>query len=323
MMLTIIIPVYNVEKYITRCLDSILNQDFINFEVILINDGSTDNSLQICKHYKSIDDRIKVFSQENSGVSVARNRGIEMASGQWLCFIDGDDFIEKNILTDLINIVNTNNIDCVIAKAFIKSGNQKLKEKYPLKNSIINKNFKGLDLAINEGYFRGSIWSVLYKKELLLNNNILFPTGIKNGEDTIFFSKILMYAQNIHISPLEFYNVYEREGSASRSWSFERILLMINNIKYLQEYIKNNNLNLQQTYILNYNIYRVVSTMFNTLSLCFSFSNYFKLNNSLKKVLTHNIDTGNLKIEKRKIKLLNTSIYLFSASVILKNIFKK
>ena len=95
---SIIVPVYNSEKYLRRCIDSILAQTFTNFECILIDDGSTDSSSVICDHYRQSDDRIVVIHQENSGVSATRNKGIEMAKGKYICIFDSDDYIQRNML---------------------------------------------------------------------------------------------------------------------------------------------------------------------------------------------------------------------------------
>ena len=93
---SVVIPVYNVEDYLRDCLDSIVNQTLKDIEIICINDGSTDNSLEILEHYKSKDERIKVISQENGGISAARNKGIDLASGDYISFIDSDDYIDNN-----------------------------------------------------------------------------------------------------------------------------------------------------------------------------------------------------------------------------------
>lgn len=96
-----IIPVYNVEKYVAQCIESLCEQKEKNIEIILIDDGSTDSSLKICKEYKERDDRIKVIYQVNQGACVARNKGLVEAKGDWICFVDGDDWVEKNICSDI------------------------------------------------------------------------------------------------------------------------------------------------------------------------------------------------------------------------------
>ena len=106
--ISIIVPVYNAEKYLSRCIDSILRQTFADFELILVNDGSSDKSKEICEKYLESDPRIKLINQENSGVSAARNTGLDNASGEYIGFVDSDDFIEKNMYEELYNILKKN-----------------------------------------------------------------------------------------------------------------------------------------------------------------------------------------------------------------------
>ena len=112
MIFSIIIPVYNVEKYLSQCLDSILNQDFTDFELILVDDGSTDRSGEICDQYKSKDSRVNVIHQENSGQATARNAGTKASKGEYIIYIDSDDFIISNdFLSELYSSINNNKVD--------------------------------------------------------------------------------------------------------------------------------------------------------------------------------------------------------------------
>ena len=113
-LITIIINVYNGEKFIKKCLDCILNQTYKNLEVLIINDGSTDNTLKICESY--IDNRIRIINQENKGVTIAKNVGIDNAKGKYLYFIDADDFIEKDTIEYLYNLIKNNNAEMATAK---------------------------------------------------------------------------------------------------------------------------------------------------------------------------------------------------------------
>lgn len=122
-MISIIVPVYNVEKYLDRCVQSILIQSFKRFELILVNDGSTDNSFEICQKYRKKDSRVILISQENKGLSAARNTGLNNAHGDYICFIDSDDFIEKDYLKLLLNNLKSNNADISICEYF--SSNEK------------------------------------------------------------------------------------------------------------------------------------------------------------------------------------------------------
>ena len=123
MEISIIVPIYNVEEYLCKCLDSIVNQTYTDYELILIDDGSTDDSGKIADEYSSKDDRITVIHKKNSGVSDARNRGLENASGKYICFIDADDWIEVSYLEELLLLAKSNDADIAMCSYLKNSGN--------------------------------------------------------------------------------------------------------------------------------------------------------------------------------------------------------
>ncbi len=124
-LISAIVPVYNVEKYLYRCVDSILKQTYENFELILIDDGSPDNCSQMCDELSEKDSRIKVIHQENQGLSAARNSGIKIAKGNYLTFIDSDDWISNTMFEDLINLIKEKNADISICNFIVTEGNAK------------------------------------------------------------------------------------------------------------------------------------------------------------------------------------------------------
>lgn len=317
---SIIIPVYDVAEYLPRCIESVLNQSGIDLEVLLINDGSTDSSGEICNAYAKKDVRIRAFHQENSGVSSARNKGIEESSGDWITFVDADDWIEPNSIQE---IINNNNVDSdyIIAKSFIVRDGQAVIERYPFSNNLLNKKHKGTDLIIQSIYGRGSVCGVIYSRVFLKNNKIKFPLNLKNGEDSIFCTICSIYGEKISFSDSHFYNVYERDGSASRgNWTFDRVLNMTKNISYINQYIeKHNNLAQEAVYILNFSKYSVLSNLYNKFNNSFSIKNYFILREEVKKKLDGSIDTGPIKTNKFKVNLLNFSLDAFAILVLLKN----
>lgn len=144
--ISIIVPVYNVEKYLNRCLDSILNQTFTDFELILVDDGSTDNSGIICDEYKTKDNRIKVIHKENGGLSSARNAGLDIARGRYIGFVDSDDFISKDMYQILYNEAEKNKADMIMCE-FKK----------------VDKNYE----AINNNLYKKSDIKLLKKDEIL------------------------------------------------------------------------------------------------------------------------------------------------------------
>lgn len=177
--ITIIIPIYNAEKYIERCLRSIVEQSFNDFEVIIINDGSTDSSLKICNEFKEIDRRIKVLSQKNQGASVARNLGLLNSEGNYIINFDADDWIEKDMLETLYSTAIKENADIVACSFFINYPDKKEKIwQYP----YVDEKKEQL-LKIEMGY--SALWNKLIRRDLIINNNIRGVSGITMWDDNV------------------------------------------------------------------------------------------------------------------------------------------
>lgn len=200
--ISVVVPVYNVEDYLEDCLDSLTKQTFKDIEIICINDGSPDNSLAILEEYASKDPRMKVYSQENGGHAVATNRGISMATGEYLFLMDSDDVLELNALELSYNMAEEKKVDFVIFKA-INYNNARDEyyetEVYSMKN-VYNKvgdnvfNYKD----VSEFMFEMSVtpWSKLYRRDFIVKNNITFPEGLI-FEDNVFFYNALLSAERI------------------------------------------------------------------------------------------------------------------------------
>ena len=313
-LVSVIIPVYNVAQYLPKCIDSILDQNYNNIEVLLINDGSTDNSGNICDEYSYKDNRIRVFHQENLGVSSARNKGIKNANGYWICFVDADDWIEKNSLMNIIISLNGNaDLDMIIAKSYLYSGERFLKEKYPFKKEWISKCSEGIKLYVENEYMRGSVWGVLFQKEFLHKHDIYFPLNIGNGEDSIFIILCNIYAECVYFVDVHFYNVFERAGSASRNWTFDRVLNMVNNLTYINHYLNSNDdLSTDAKSLLNHGKLRVLLSIYSNFYSSFTFNKYFKLRNPLKNELKEKISIGDIRSGRYYVKLLNISLDLYA-----------
>ena len=177
--ITIIVPIYNSEKYLKKCIDSLVNQTKKELEIILINDGSTDNSEKIIKEYK--DDRIKYIKNETQGIGITRNEGIAKAQGKYLMFIDSDDYLEKNTCELLFNKAEKDNLDMVICDFYREYENGEKKEEriVNFENTTI-KETPELLYKVNL-----SPWNKLYQTKLIRDNNILFEEELKY-EDTPF-----------------------------------------------------------------------------------------------------------------------------------------
>lgn len=176
--ISIIIPVYKVEKYIRTCLDSILNQTFTDWEALLIDDGSPDNCGAICDEYATKDGRFRVFHKVNGGVSSARNLGIKKAQGEYITFVDSDDMLHSNTLDICINTIKTNNLD-LLQFGFTQSGDYILGNPKPKGIVLTSQDF----FKINHNV---SIWGEVIKRDVLVNNNIQFIEGMKYAEDQVF-----------------------------------------------------------------------------------------------------------------------------------------
>jgi glycosyltransferase involved in cell wall biosynthesis len=192
-LISIIVPIYNSEKYLGECLESILNQEYINLEVILINDGSTDNSIDICNHYKGVDNRVVVVDVVNSGVSAARNLGIRIATGDYIGFVDSDDYINPNMFSTLMSKIEHDDSDiCVMAYYTINQKESEIFSKFI--NQIDGKEALRELLLLR---FPSSLWAYLYKKEFIKNTNL--DESIHFFEDFAFNVNILSSVRNVSI----------------------------------------------------------------------------------------------------------------------------
>lgn len=209
-LISIIIPVYNLGNYLENCFNSILAQNYSNYEVIIIDDGSNDNSSDICKKFTTIDSRFKYFEQAKTGVSTARNNGIHQSIGEYIIFIDADDTIAPNHLTNLLSYAEN---DIVFTGFTIVEINQKFKHNMsiPLNGSFeFNEN---IILQISKAGIFGSTWNKLFKKEIISQFNISFNPKISYREDLIFTFDYIKHCKKIGISSACTYYYQLREKS--------------------------------------------------------------------------------------------------------------
>lgn len=236
---SIIIPAYNIEKYIEESILSSINQTLKEIEIIIINDGSTDKTLEIIKKYKKIDNRIKLIDQKNQGVSIARNNGLEVARGKYIYFLDGDAWIENEALNECYNIAENLEID------IIHFNSLKIEEKTKIKNfSYVkgtnldeNKIYIGeefVEECFNKNIFRGEVWFNFIKRELIENLKLKFYPGI-SYEDILFTMKLQNSNYKIKYLNKIFHNYRIREKSITQSkFSFDKYeskFLIFNELK--------------------------------------------------------------------------------------------
>lgn len=209
--LSIIIPVYNTEKYLVKCLDSVINQTFKNIEIICINDGSTDNSLDILKEYQVLDNRVKILDKENGGSSSARNVGIEHAKGKYITFIDSDDFIELSTYESLLSFFNIPKVDLVYfsTQLVIEDGKSRTQDeqyfehKYTGFVELSNDVIKKMDVCV---------WNKIYKLSIIKKYDIKFPNGISYEDNPFFWSYALVCDCAFFVND-KLYNYLIRTGS--------------------------------------------------------------------------------------------------------------
>ncbi len=216
--ISVILPIYNVEKYLSQCLDSIVNQTLKDFECICVNDGSTDNSLSILQEYANKDSRIKIISQENKGVSAARNAGLKSTCCPYITFVDPDDWLQNNYLERLFNVAKETNSDIVECNYNIYYKSYDKTVKYARKDIIKSKKEDNVTYVFRK-YYGKVVWNRIYKTELLTQNNILFYEGM-TGEDTPFSILSYLYSKKncfIH-EELYFYRA-NRENSINTNRS--------------------------------------------------------------------------------------------------------
>lgn len=227
--ISVIVPVYNANKGLRRCVDSILAQTYVNFELLLINDGSTDGSNEICDEYAKKDVRVRVFHKRNGGVSSARNIGLENATGEWISFVDSDDWVRESYLKHLYDEVQ-GDVDLVIA--FAEMVNHPDSDKYYYEQSKLNKkDFSELFVKFDLSW-RTAPWGKLFRSELIKSASLRFVEGMHIGEDACFLYEFILHCRNILISDKkDYFYLYDNCGSLTkRSNSIDSELLAYNEI---------------------------------------------------------------------------------------------
>lgn len=218
--ISVIVPVYNVQDYLNTCLDSLVEQDFINFEVVCVDDGSTDNSASTLKEYAPSIKNLKIIAQENRGLSAARNTGIRNASGDYIIFLDSDDYLEKGALKKLDEICENEHPDAIAFNARIFNTDRDISKLYTERIIDDNRVWKGMDF-FSENYARYSNFNLipacfyLFKRSVLCDNNLFFREGLYH-EDILFTTVALSYIESLILINSPLYNYRIREGSITK-----------------------------------------------------------------------------------------------------------
>lgn len=214
---SIIVPVYNVDRYLDNCIQSIINQTYHNWELIIVDDGSTDNSPLLCDLYKG-DDQIVVIHQKNGGLSNARNTGISKSSGDYLYFVDSDDTIEPNTIEDHVRMMDKYNLDIALSDVYIVSDDGKKRpcSKGRYKENVVLLGEDYLAKRISEQDYFIMVYLGMYKSSFIKSNNFYFCDGIVH-EDEEWSPKVLIKAQRIMYSSKCYYNYIQHEQSITKS----------------------------------------------------------------------------------------------------------
>ena len=241
MLLSIVIPVYNVEEYISKCLGSIFEEEcsLHFFEVIIVNDGTKDNSMVVVNRFASLYDNIVVVNQENRGLSEARNTGLSRARGEYIWFVDSDDYIEQGSLASILSIIDQQSSDVLICDGTLFSEGHTINTETSLTPGV----------EVSGQYFfcsnrTYSVWRYLFRREFLLLFNLKFRSGIYH-EDGDFLTRLFAYANTVVYLPLKIYN-YDagRVGSIMNTISFKRVCTGIDFIVFFNNFLRENHFSL-------------------------------------------------------------------------------
>lgn len=299
---SIIVPIYNSGNYLRKCLNSLINQTYSNIEIILINDGSTDNSQIIAEEYKKKDKRIKLISILNSGVSSARNLGLDLANGEYIIFVDSDDWIESTLIEEIMKYkhkIDNNgilvysylleNIDLGISKPIDIPINLEKKDyiekiKYLIKTERLN-----------------ALWNKVYKREIIERNNIRFNNKLSLGEDLLFNYIYFMNIENIYFLDKILYHYSIRDNdSLTKKFNSNKIDELIEVLNEISKVDKNIEIQNSLEYIKTKNIYSCIRDLYSNKCI---YSTNEKIN--FIKYMKKNIKIQNkLKIESITMRIL-------------------
>lgn len=235
---SIIVPVYNVEKYVSVCIDSIVHQSYRNIEIILVDDGSTDKSGVICDKWQKKDRRIKVIHKKNGGLSSARNVGLDNAHGEYISFIDSDDFIKEDMLSSLIKEMKNYECDIVCCNYFYYSNNNKQLHNVQIKENKLYSSTEAINNLFYDGYYKFYAWNKLYKRSLF-GYQIRYPEG-KLFEDITTTYKLFKKSNNILFLNRALYFYRVRQNSITNVKFNNRTYEMIEAINYVKKMEKDN-----------------------------------------------------------------------------------
>lgn len=227
--ISIIVPIYNAKQYLAKCIESILNQTYQNIEVILVNDGSKDNSLEICKEYAARDSRIIVIDKQNAGVALARNTGLQVATGKYIGFVDPDDWLELDMYEKLHEGIKKSSYPICLCNYFKDTKKRSIPKKFAFKETQLDAEMVrkkvipdmiGMDeLTSKYVNIMGCVWRGLYERQFIEENNLHFEAGITIMEDLVFMVQALLKSEGVQIESGVYYHYVQNPKSVLHSYN--------------------------------------------------------------------------------------------------------
>lgn len=321
-LLTVVIPVYNVEKYLKRCLESILSQEWKCYDILLIDDGSADNSPQICDDYVKEYDFISVIHKENSGLSEARNTGILHAKGEYVYFPDSDDWIEPQTFVELAEELESREFDIIsFNREFVKS-----EEEIILSEPKTDQVYKGKEAFVEmlkHSYITGFANDKIYKKSLFVENNILFPKG-KYYEDLGTNYKLFLLANRVYATNQKYYHyLIDNPDSITQSWNEKKFRDMFEFYKevfysdFVRSKINQEEFQISKLYYINGLTHILASLYKSKLD-----KKYSELTNEVKlELLKNRVFISQMKNQPNKLKYILFRLKVLKLAFSIQNIF--
>lgn len=321
-LLTVVIPVYNVEKYLKRCIESILIQEWKNYDILLVDDGSTDSSPQICDDYAKVYDFISVIHKKNGGLSEARNTGISHAKGDYVYFPDSDDWLEPQTFKELADVLESQEFDIVsFNREFVKG-----EEDTIVSDPLVTQVYEGKDAFVQmlkQSYITGFANDKIYKKSLFIDNNISFPKG-KYYEDLGTNYKLFLSAENVFATNQKYYHyLIDNPDSITQSWNEQKFSDMFEFYKdifysdFVRSRLNQEELQTSQLYYVNGLIHILASLYKSKLD-----KKYIDITNQVKQeLLKHGVSLSQMKEQPNKLKYIFFRFKVLKLAFSIQNIF--
>ena len=321
-LLTVVIPVYNVEKYLKRCIESILIQEWKNYDILLVDDGSTDNSPQICDGYAKAYDFISVIHKKNGGLSAARNTGISNAEGEYVYFPDSDDWIEPDTFIALAEVVESQKFDIIsFNREFVKG-----EEDAIVSDSLVTQVFEGKDAFVQmlrHSYITGFANDKIYRKSLFTDNDIQFPIG-KYYEDLGTNYKLFLSAKKVYATNQKYYHyLIDNPDSITQSWNEKKFRDMFGFYKelfysdFVRSQLNKEELQMSQLYYVNGLVHILASLYKSKLD-----KKYIEITNEVKQELLKNrVSLSQMKDQPNKLKYVLLRLKVLKLAFSIQNVF--